>query len=123
MGNVLFSGYFSQVEDKNIDKEMIISCDRCHAEKALHLKTSIRSFRADKQCQFVDALLNNEPETAKEIYQYIFEKYPVYITRDANVAKNGQKEKYAVHKDVECWLVVVLKDLNRKVYMYQLRLM
>ena len=37
--------------------------------------------------------------------------------------KNGQKEKYAVHKDVECWLVVVLKDLNRKVYMYQLRLM
>lgn len=84
---------FSQVEDKNIDKEMIISCDRCHAEKALHLKTSIRSFRADKQCQFVDALLNNEPETAKEIYQYIFEKYPVYITRDANVAKKWAKGK------------------------------
>ena len=84
---------FSQVEDKNIDKEMIISCDRCYAEKALHLKTSIRSFRADKQCQFVDALLNNEPETAKEIYQYIFEKYPVYITRDANVAKKWAKGK------------------------------
>lgn len=59
----------------------------------LHLKTSIRSFRADKQCQFVDALLNNEPETAKEIYQYIFEKYPVYITRDANVAKKWAKGK------------------------------
>lgn len=58
--------FFSQVEDKNIDKEMIISCDRCHAEKVLHLKTSIRSFRADKQCQFVDALLNNEPKLQKK---------------------------------------------------------
>ena len=78
---------FSQVEDKNIDKEMIIGCDRCHQMTELHLKTSIRSFRADKQCQFVDALLDNNPQQTKEVYQLISEKYPVYITRDYQVAK------------------------------------
>lgn len=78
---------FSQVEDKNIDKAMILSCDRCHQMGELHLKTSIRSFRADKQCQFVDSLLDNDSKRAAEVYHDIAEKYPVYITRDYNQAK------------------------------------
>lgn len=78
---------FSQVEDKNIDREMIETCSRCHAMTELHLKTSIRSFRADKQCQFVDNLLDNNPEQAREVYEMISAKYPVYITRDFNAAK------------------------------------
>lgn len=78
---------FSQVEDKNIDRTMIENCDRCHQVNELHLKTSIRSFRADKQCQFVDNLLDNNPEKAKETYSLICEKYPVYLTRDINKAK------------------------------------
>lgn len=82
---------FAQVEDKNIDKEMILSCDKCHTMSELHLKTSIRSFRADKQCQFVDSLLDNDPQKAKEIYQLISEKYPVFVTRDYEKAKNWVK--------------------------------
>lgn len=78
---------FTQVEDKNIDKNMILSCDRCHQIDELHLKTSIRSFRADKQCQFVDSLLDNNPEKATEVYKIISEKYPVYITRNFDTAK------------------------------------
>lgn len=78
---------FSQVEDKNINQEMILSCDRCHQIDELHLKTSIRSFRADKQCQFVDFLLDNNPRRAMELYQQIKAKYPVYITRDYTQAK------------------------------------
>ncbi len=78
---------FAQVEDKNIDKDMIKNCDRCHPISELHLKTSIRSFRADKQCQFVDNLLDNNPQKTKEIYNQIAEKYPVYITRDYGKAK------------------------------------
>lgn len=84
---------FGQVEDKNIDKNLIISCDRCHQMTELHLKTSIRSFRADKQCQFVDALLDNNPEEAKTVYQIIFGKYPIYITRDCQLAKNWVKNQ------------------------------
>lgn len=78
---------FTQVEDKNVDVEMVKSCSRCHAVNGLHLKTSIRSFRADKQCQFVDSLLENSPEKTKEIYSLIADKYPVYITRDYSKAK------------------------------------
>ena len=78
---------FKQVEDKNIDQKMIESCDRCHPIDELHLKTSVRSFRADKQCQFVDNLLDNNPEKTKEKYDLISEKYPVFVTRDYQQAK------------------------------------
>ena len=84
---------FNQVEDKNIDRNMIENCSRCHKVSDLHLKTSIRSFRADKQCQFVDYLLDNNSEKTKEIYNQISKKYPVYITRDIQNAKRWVKEQ------------------------------
>ena len=78
---------FSQVEDKNIDRELIEGCARCHQLAELHLKTSIRSFRADKQCQFVDSLLDNNPKRTADVYKLISEKYPVYLTRNYELAK------------------------------------
>ena len=84
---------FSQVEDKNIDKDLITGCDRCHQMTELHLKTSIRSFRADKQCQFVDALLDNDPEQARAVYNLIQDRYPVYLTRDFQLAKTWVKKQ------------------------------
>ena len=84
---------FSQIEDKNIDIDMIESCSRCHVMNELHLKTSIRSFRADKQCQFVDFLLDNQPKKAKEIYDLISDKYPVFVTRDYGKAKKWAKKQ------------------------------
>lgn len=84
---------FSQVEDKNIDREMITGCGRCHQISELHLKTSIRSFRADKQCQFVDALLDNNPEQTKEVYEAIADRYPVFLTRDYQLAKKWVKKQ------------------------------
>ena len=59
----------------------------------LHLKTSIRSFRADKQCQFIDALLDNNPEQAQAVYGEISDKYPIYITRDCQVAKEWVRQQ------------------------------
>lgn len=87
------SEIFNQVEDKNIDKAMIEGCNRCNIMNELHLKTSIRSFRADKQCQFVDALLDNNPEQAKKVYSQIVEKYPIYITRDYKCARKWVKDQ------------------------------
>ena len=87
------SDIFGQVEDKNIDINMIKGCERCHETKDLHLKTSIRSFRADKQCLFVDLLLDNKPEKTKEVYDSISEKYPVYLTRDYNKAKQWVRKQ------------------------------
>ena len=84
---------FSQVEDKEIDVAMIKSCSRCHKVHELHLETSIRSFRADKQSKFVDKLLDNRPIEAKEVYNEISDRYPVFLTRDINVAKNWAKKQ------------------------------
>lgn len=84
---------FTQIEDKDIDVDMIKSCDRCHEMMELHLKTSVRSFRADKQCQFVDSLLDNTPEKAKEVYSLISEKYPVFLTRDIKKAKKWARSQ------------------------------
>ncbi len=84
---------FTQTEDKNIDQEKILKCDRCHQIEALHLKTSVRSFRADKQCQFVDYLLDNKPDDANKVYEAIKDKYPIYITRNISVAKDWAKKQ------------------------------
>ena len=84
---------FSQVEDKNIDRKMIENCNRCHTAPELYLRTSIRSFRADKQCKFIDYLLDNSPEKAKEIYDDISEKYPVFVTRDFEKAKQWVRKQ------------------------------
>lgn len=84
---------FTQIEDKGIDTDMIKSCERCHEILELHLKTSIRSFRADKLCQFVDSLLDNNPEKAKDIYSMISKKYPIFITRDISKAKKWAKSQ------------------------------
>jgi len=84
---------FSQCEDKGIKREKIETCPRCHVIKALHLKTSIRSFRADKQSLFVDYLLDNKPRQACEILNSISSKYPIYITRDIKVAKKWAKSQ------------------------------
>jgi len=66
---------------------MIENCCRCNKAPELHLKTSIRSFRADKQCQFVDYLLDNQPEEAKKILDEISKRYPILVTRDFSTAK------------------------------------
>ena len=78
---------FFQNEDKDINEKMIRMCSRCHEVQDLHLKTSIRSFRADNQSKFVDALLDNNPEGARDVYNQIFQKYPVFVTRDYDKAR------------------------------------
>ena len=84
---------FNQVEDKTIDRVMIENCNRCHQIDELYLKNSIRSFRADSQCQFVDALLDNNSDQAFKLYKMISGKYPIYITRDYNKAQTWVKNQ------------------------------
>lgn len=84
---------FTQTEDKNINKNAIENCSRCHVTDYLHLNTSIRSFRTDKQSQFVDALLNNDNQKASDIVHDISSKYPVYITRSFETAKKWAKQQ------------------------------
>ena len=79
---------FNQVEDKDIDKDMILNTKKATMEQSLHLQTSIRSFRSNKQSQFIDSILDLNPKQAKSIYEELSKKYPVFITRDISKAKS-----------------------------------
>ncbi len=84
---------FSQTEDQNIEINMIKDCPRCHEVEGLHLKTSIRSFRSNKQSEFIDYILNNEPEKAQATFEILNKKYPVFITRDIDKARSWVREQ------------------------------
>ena len=56
----------------------------------LHLKTSIRSYKASKLSDWVNAVLDEDPEKAKEI-SLNMKDYPIIVTRDLKIAKNWLK--------------------------------
>lgn len=60
--------------------------------ECLHLGVSLRSFRAEKLSKFVHSLLSFESD-AKNIYQEIKDKYPIYLTRDINKAREWLHSK------------------------------
>ena len=62
-------------------KEKLLGCHRVKECPGLYLKTSIRTPRAKNLTLFIEALLNNEPEKAKDALSK-FDNYPICITRD-----------------------------------------
>ena len=91
--------YYSNLIVKNTnylkDKDLQSWLETNAIEKTnLHLATSIRSFRSERLSEFIHAILENDKLLAHEIYsQNLIEQYPMYITRDFEVAKKWLKEK------------------------------
>lgn len=56
--------------------------------EGLHLSVDMRSFRNQNVAAFAEALISNQPEEAKELYDRIFDDYPIYVTRDLCLAKD-----------------------------------
>lgn len=83
---------FKQIEDRKIDKEAIEHFINSHQVKALHLPTSIRSFRSEIVSKFVDNLLDCNIEKTREIYNSLG-KYDIYVTRDINKAREWCRKK------------------------------
>lgn len=61
--------------------------------ETLHLSTSVRSFRAEALSNFVEALLDAQPEAARRAYSEISSRYPVLVTRNLARAKEWIKQK------------------------------
>ena len=59
----------------------------------LHLATSVRSFRTPDLAAFVKALLDIDVDEARRLYDIIKDKYPLYITRDLQTAKEWVRDK------------------------------
>ena len=71
----------------------IIKDLKIHERKELHLSTSIRSFRTPYISSFVKSLLDLDKGMAKEYLNKIGSRYPIYITRDLNKAREYVKNK------------------------------
>lgn len=59
----------------------------------LHLSVSLRSFRSEKVSEFVQELLDLNIDKAKNVYLEIKSDFPIYFTRDLDVAKNWLREE------------------------------
>jgi hypothetical protein len=57
-------------------------------EANLHLSVSQRSFKANKLNDWVNAVIDNDPDKAKNLYALIEQNYPIFITGDLPQAKD-----------------------------------
>lgn len=69
----------------------------CHIENdvpapALHLATSLRSFRAEKLSDFVGHVINGDAHSARELRKEL-EGFPLFITRDLEHARKWLREQ------------------------------
>lgn len=53
----------------------------------LHLSVDMRSFRNKNVAAFAEAIVSNRPDDARRLYGTIAHDYPIYVTRDLNLAK------------------------------------
>ena len=58
-----------------------------NAENELHLSVSVRSFRSEKVSSFVHEVIAGNAIQAKSILTEINNLFPIYLTRDFNIAK------------------------------------
>jgi len=64
-----------------------------HLDDSLHLAVSMRSFRAENVSAFVKALLDCEKDTAREIFEKLCARFPIFVTRDLGKAKDWVRSK------------------------------
>lgn len=71
--------------DENINKYLKNKKNVTYSD-CLHLSVSLRSFRAEKLSKFINQLLNFDKD-AVNTYKEIKGKYPIYLTRDMDKAR------------------------------------
>jgi schlafen family protein len=80
--------YVSQVEVKKF-----LSSPRVRSEERLHLAVSMRSFRAETLSKLIGHIVDNESEAARAAYDSIKARYPIYLTRDLDGARNWLRSR------------------------------
>jgi hypothetical protein len=70
------------------DIKAFLQSPRVRQNENLHLAVSMRSFRAEALSDFIGHIVDNEPEAAREKYKQIQCSYPIYITRDLDLARD-----------------------------------
>lgn len=81
-----------------------------HPNPALHLATSMRSFRAESLSKFVREVLDLEVEEARATFAELQARYPIRITRDLSRAKQWLRDQA---RGTERYGVVVSSQAQR----------
>lgn len=71
----------------------VLCSQRANANKALHLATSMRSFRAESVSKFVREVLDLELDAARTTFEELTTKYPIRLTRDLDRAKQWLRDQ------------------------------
>jgi hypothetical protein len=87
--------YYSSkiIEDENYIKDKsairVLEDRKAIKKDELHLSISLRSFRSAQLSNFIQEVINNDIEKARNIYfEFIKMHYPIKITRDLNTARD-----------------------------------
>ncbi len=89
--------------------ELLINNTNVTYLESLHLAVSLRSFRAEKVSEFVHSILSFDGKAAA-LYSEIKDRYPIYLTRDMEVARKWLHEKI---RGTERTGVLVTKEAAR----------
>ena len=73
--------------------ELVAKNNNVQQVDQLHLAVSMRSFRAENLSSFVHYVLDRNAERAKTLYSEFKDRYPLYLTRDLDRAKQWLEEK------------------------------
>lgn len=84
---------FKQIEDLDINKNLLIGVEHAYEREALHLSTSIRSFRSEQLSELVDELLAGNSQKVRQLYEKTNNDYPIYVTRNIKKAKQWARNK------------------------------
>ena len=86
----IYDNEYTNGKDLN---EILSSLNNLNVEEKLHLAVSTRSFRSEKQSDFIKKLLDLDIDGAQKDLEELDDKYPIYITRDLDKAKKWIKLK------------------------------
>lgn len=73
--------------------DKVLARPETHPNPALHLATSMRSFRAESLSRFVREALDLEIEAASSTFSELQSRYPIRITRDLPLAKQWLRDQ------------------------------
>jgi DUF2075 family protein len=92
--NVFYSDKILSEKSTYLNDELLINWLKANGNKEtdLHLAVSVRSFRSEKVALLIQNILENESEKANEIFNFIKNSYPIFLTRNLNSAKKWLKD-------------------------------
>ncbi|HYD63161.1 MAG TPA: DUF2075 domain-containing protein [Noviherbaspirillum sp.] len=90
--HVYYSNKLKQAEYAGGDVEFD-GIPHARSSTAMHLATSMRSFKAERLSHMIHYLIENQPDRAAACYASFRDRYPIVVTRDIKKARSWIKDR------------------------------